>query len=175
MKSGSLSPKRACPVMCRILIRIILKMIFYHNTEISSALIGRALWLIKVQFMWKWRCDGGAIGFLYLVRVISRTSTEMDVKSLSVIGKNKQTNKQTNQQQFSMVYTLIEHRNDVKMSKSGSETTRLRPVVPLEFLKFWRHFMVDKSMLWTWKFVVRLLTSAFLAILAVKVILISWR
>ena len=71
-------------------------MIFYHNTEISSALIGRALWLIKVQFMWKWLCDGGAIGFLYLVRVISRTSTEMDVKSLSVIGKNKQTNKQTN-------------------------------------------------------------------------------
>ena len=70
------------------------------------------------------------------MRVISRTSTEMDVKSLSVIGKNKQTNKQTNQQQCSMVYTLIEHRNDVKMSKSGSETTRLRPVVPLEFLKF---------------------------------------
>jgi len=32
-----------------------------------------------------------------------------------------------------MVYTLIDHRNDVKMFKLGRKTTRLGLVVPLEF------------------------------------------
>ena len=41
--------------------------------------------------------------------------------------------KLTNQQQFSMVYALIDHRHDVKILNLGSETTRLRLVVPLEF------------------------------------------
>ena len=37
-----------------------------------------------------------------------------------------------------MVYTLIDHRNDAtKCSKLCSETTSLRPVVPLEFLTFY--------------------------------------
>ena len=40
----------------------------------------------------------------------------------------------TNRPQFSMVYTLINHRNDaIECSKLCGETTRLRLVVPLEF------------------------------------------
>ena len=39
---------------------------------------------------------------------------------------------------FSIFYTLIDQRNDAtKCSKLCSETTRLRPVVPLEFLTFY--------------------------------------
>ena len=48
-------------------------------------------------------------------------------KKINVIVK-------TNRPQLSMVYTLIDHRNDaIKCSKLCSETTRLRVVVPLEF------------------------------------------
>ena len=48
-------------------------------------------------------------------------------KKINVIVK-------TNRPQLSMVYTLIDHRNDaIKCSKLCSETTRLRLVVPLEF------------------------------------------
>ena len=47
--------------------------------------------------------------------------------------------------QFSMVYSLIDHRNDaIKFSKLCSETTRLRLVVPLEFSTFY-----DFSFLWS--------------------------
>ena len=51
--------------------------------------------------------------------------------------------KQIDHRQFSMVHTLIDHRNDtINCSKLCSETTRLRLVVPpLEFLNIlWRHF-----------------------------------
>ena len=82
----------------------------------------------------------------------------MDVKTLTVIGKK-------NQQQFSMVYALIDHRHDVKILKPGSETTRLRLVVSLEFWTFLRHFY-DRYEYRPWKFVVDLLTSAFLPSLA---------
>ena len=51
-------------------------------------------------------------------------------------NKNKcHCKKQIDHRQFSMVYTLIDHRNDtINCSKLCSETTRLRLVVPpLEF------------------------------------------
>ena len=52
--------------------------------------------------------------------------------------ENKCYGKETNPSQFSMVYTLIDHRNDaIKCSKLCSETTRLQLVVPLEFLTFY--------------------------------------
>ena len=52
--------------------------------------------------------------------------------------ENKCCGKKTNPSQFSMVYTLIDHRNDaIKCSKLCSETTRLRLVVPLEFSTFY--------------------------------------
>ena len=48
-------------------------------------------------------------------------------KKITVIVK-------TNRPQFSMVYTLTDHRNDaIKCSKLCSETTRLQLVVPLQF------------------------------------------
>ena len=48
-------------------------------------------------------------------------------RKINVIVKN-------NRPQFSVVHTLIDHRNDaIKCSKLCSETTRLRLVVPLEF------------------------------------------
>ena len=50
--------------------------------------------------------------FLFLSRAMYReTLTEMDVKTVNVIEK-------TNWQQFSMVFILINHRNDVKMFKT---------------------------------------------------------
>ena len=78
--------------------------------------------------------DGGAIVFSLsrLVRAISREFKENGRKKLSFLTE-KQTDKKTNQQQISMVYTLIDHRNDVKMFKLGRETTLLGLVVPLEF------------------------------------------
>ena len=115
-------------------------MIFYHNTEIFSTLIGRALWPMRVQILWKRRRDCGAIGFsLSRARDFPGLQRKWTQKTLTVIGEknnNKQTNKQINQQQFSMVYTLNDNRNDVKMFKLGRETTRLRLAVPLEFLTF---------------------------------------
>ena len=48
-------------------------------------------------------------------------------KKINVVEK-------TNRPQFSMVYTLIDHRHDaIKCLKLFSETTRLLLVVPLEF------------------------------------------
>ena len=50
-------------------------------------------------------------------------------KKINVIVK-------TSRPQFSTVFTRIDHRNDaIKCSKLCSETTRLRLVVPLEFVK----------------------------------------
>ena len=52
-----------------------------------------------------------------------------------VIVKNKSTT-------ISMVYTLINHRNDaIKCSKLCSEATRLRLIVPLEFEHFMTSFL----------------------------------
>ena len=50
--------------------------------------------------------------------ILRETSTKIDVKTFNDIVKKNKTNKQTNQQQFSMVCTLIDHRNDVKMFKT---------------------------------------------------------
>ena len=59
-------------------------------------------------------------------RVISRETSQET--------KNKCYCKKTNRPQFSMVYTLIDHRNDaIKCSKLCIETTRLRVVVSFEF------------------------------------------
>ena len=66
------------------------------------------------------------------MRAISREFKENRRKKLSLLFE-KQADNQKNQQQISMVYTLIDHRNDVKMFKLGREATRLGLVVPLEF------------------------------------------
>ena len=52
---------------------------------------------------------------------------------------------------YFMVYTLMDHRNDtIKCPKLGSQTTRLRLVVPLEFWTFYGMIsMVYKSLLKT--------------------------
>ena len=96
-----------------ILIRIILKMIFYHNTEIFSTLIGRALWPIRVQILWKRRRDCGAIGFsLSRARDFPGLQRKWTQKTLTVIGgknNNKQTNKSiSNNFQWSILLTTIE-------------------------------------------------------------------
>ena len=52
--------------------------------------------------------------FLFLERMIfQQTYTEMDIKTANHLLFQK-----TNQQQFSMVCTLIDHRNDIKMFKT---------------------------------------------------------
>ena len=52
--------------------------------------------------------------FLFLERMIfQETYTEMDIKTANHLLFQK-----TNQQQFSMVCTLIDHRNDIKMFKT---------------------------------------------------------
>ena len=52
--------------------------------------------------------------FLFLERMIfQETYTEMDIKTANHLLFQK-----TNRQQFSMVCTLIDHRNDIKMFKT---------------------------------------------------------
>ena len=63
--------------------------------------------------------------------------------------------KKKNRPQFSMVYTLIDYRNDtIKCSKLCIETTRQRFVVPLEFWTFYDaislvYKSVDHGKLWS--------------------------
>ena len=62
-------------------------------------------------------CCGTTSRHNIALAILRETSTEIDVKTFNDIAKKtKQT--QTNQQQFSMVCTLIDHRNDVKMFKT---------------------------------------------------------
>ena len=57
--------------------------------------------------------------FLFLEHIIfQKTYTEMDMKTANHLLFQK-----TNRQQFSMVCTLTDHRNDTKCSKHCSETT----------------------------------------------------
>ena len=63
-------------------------------------------------------CCGTTSRHNIALAILRETSTEIDVKTFNDIVKKNKTNKQTNQQQFSMVCTLIDHRNDVKMFKT---------------------------------------------------------
>ena len=63
-------------------------------------------------------CCGTTSRHNIALAILRETSTEIDVKTFNDIAKKNKTNKQTNQQQFSMVCTLIDHRNDVKMFKT---------------------------------------------------------
>ena len=60
-------------------------------------------------------CCGTTSRHNIALAILRETSTEIDVKTFNDIVKKT---KQTNQQQFSMVCTLIDHRNDVKMFKT---------------------------------------------------------
>ena len=87
----------------------------YNNWAISRALIGREPRSIYTD---KSTDHGNDVMvaqfvFLFLARAIFReTSTEMDEKNCDCYCKK------TNRQQFSIVCTLIDHRNDVKMFKT---------------------------------------------------------
>ena len=64
----------------------------------------------------------------FTLTISQRKIKEIPLKIVRVIVKK------TNRPYFIMVCTLIDHRNDaIKCSKLGSESTRLRLVVPLEF------------------------------------------
>ena len=92
---------------------------FYNNGANSRALIGRGLWSMSNDVT----CHA----------VPARFSRKL-LRKLKI----KCYGKKTNPSQFSMVYTLIDHRNDaIKCSKLCSETTRLQLVVPLEFSTFY--------------------------------------
>ena len=105
-------------------------------------------------------CNQGCIPFTLemYVALIYTTKTELQLRKLTTVKithnvvvplikqillimfcfivKKKQ-KKKTNRPDFFMVCTLIDHRNDAtKCSKLGSETTRLRLTIPLDFRTF---------------------------------------
>ena len=92
-------------------------------------------------------CCGTTSRHNIALAILRETSTEIDVKTFNdIVKKKNKTNKQTNQQQFSMVCTLIDHRNDVKMFKTlrwnHQPTYHMRELPEPSFLccslVFWR-------------------------------------
>ena len=92
-------------------------------------------------------CCGTTSRHNIALAILRETSTKIDVKTFNdIVKKKNKTNKQTNQKQFSMVCTLIDHRNDVKMFKTLRQnhqpTYHMRELPEPSFLccplVFWR-------------------------------------
>ena len=107
---------------------------FYNSWVISRALIGRQLRSIRVQTMemtsW-WR----NLFFSFSRARFSQRPQQKWTTKLSMLFWK------TNRQQFSTVCSLIDIEVTSKCSKLCSETACLRPVVPLAFWPFWRHWL----------------------------------
>ena len=105
---------------------------FYNSWVISRALIGRELCSIRVQTN-----DVMMAQFVFSfsrARFSQRPQQKWTTKLSMLFWK-------ANRQQFCMVCTLIDIEVTSKCSKLCSETACLRPVVPLAFWPFWRHWL----------------------------------
>ena len=110
------------------------------NFKITERIL--AGWLVESYGLWDFRPWNDLTCHAVPVVLIFR--------KINVIVKKKKI-----RPQFSMVYTLVDHRKDaIKCSKPCSETTRLRLVVPLEFWTFYAvismvYRSVDHGKLWS--------------------------
>ena len=125
---------------------VVLVLVFHKNNftpqkgqrRTKSQHMGRHFW----QWVGAWSCKNTK-------KKNTKNNNKKNVASRSLRETSQETKnkchckKQIDHRQFSMVHTLIDHRNDtINCSKLCSETTRLRLVIPpLEFLNIlWRHF-----------------------------------